>query len=91
MNLHNLDIVFSDKAGPPIFGAIFSRDSAKFLLASLLFITREKFAIDFPTDRFASARPIFEMFNANCSKYLVPSRYLTVEETLYPMHHQIAF
>ena len=91
LNHHDLDILFSDKAGPPIFGAIFSRDRAKFLLASLSFITREECAINFPTDRFASARPIFEMFNASCSKYLVPSRYLTVDETLYPMRHQIAF
>ena len=91
LNHHDLDILFSDKAGPPIFGAIFSRDRAKFLLASLSFITREECAINFPTDRFASARPIFVMFNANCSKYLVPSRYLTVDEILYPMRHQIAF
>ena len=91
LNHHDLDILFSDKAGPLIFGAIFSRDRAKFLLVSLSIITREECAINFPTDRFTSARPIFEMFNANCSKYLATSRYLTVDETLYPMHHQIAF
>ena len=71
LNHHDLDILFSDKAGPPIFGAIFSRDRANFLLASLSFITREECATNFPTGIFASARPIFEMFNANCSKYLV--------------------
>ena len=31
------------------------------------------------------------MFNSNCAKYLVPSEYLAIDETLYPMHHQIAF
>ena len=44
-----------------------------------------------PTDRFAAARPIFEMFNRNYSKYVIPSEYMSIDETLYPMRHQIAF
>ena len=31
------------------------------------------------------------MFNSNTSKYLLPSLYLSIDETLYPMKHQIAF
>ena len=31
------------------------------------------------------------MLNSNTSKYLLPSLYLSVDETLYPMRHQIAF
>ena len=91
LNHHRMDILFSDKAGPPIFSAIFSKNRAKFLLASLSFIDRENCMQNFPSDRFASVRPMFELFNANCSKYLIPSPYLTIDETLYPMRHQIAF
>ena len=35
----------------------------------------------------AAARPIFEPFNANLSKYLVPSPYLSIDETLCPMRN----
>ena len=90
LNHHRIDILFSD-AGPSIFSSIFSKNRAKFLLASLSFIDRDNCIINFPRDRFASSRPMFELFNANCSKYLVPSIYLTADETLYPMRHQIAF
>ena len=31
------------------------------------------------------------MFSSNTSKYLLPSLYLSIDETLYPMRHQIAF
>ena len=31
------------------------------------------------------------MFNKNCSKYVIPSKYLAIDKTLYPMRHQIAF
>ena len=46
---------------------------------------------NFLSDTFASCRPIFELFNANCSKYFVPSPYLTIDETLYSKRHQISF
>ena len=44
---------------------------------------------NFPKDRFASCRPMFELFNASCTKYLVPTLHMTIDETLYPMRHQI--
>ena len=44
---------------------------------------------NFPKDRFASYRPMFELFNASCTKYLVPTLHMTIDETLYPMRHQI--
>ena len=43
------------------------------------------------TDRFATMRPVCELFNSNLGKYVAPSEYLTTEETLYPMRHQIVF
>ena len=83
---YKIDILFSDKTGPPIFGAIFSRNRVKFLLASLFFISRDEYIKNVPEDRFASCRPMLELFHASCSKYLVPTHYMTIDETLYPMH-----
>ena len=91
LNRHKIDIPFSDKTGPPIFGAIFSKIRVKFLLASISFISKDECIKNIPKDRFTSCCPMFELFNANCSKYLVSTLYMTTDETLYPMHHQIAF
>ena len=37
---HKVDILFSDKAGPLIFGKNFTRERVKFLMASISFISR---------------------------------------------------
>ena len=42
-------------------------------------------------DRFTAARPMFELFNTNLSKFLTPSPYLSIDETLYPRGHQMVF
>ena len=44
-----------------------------------------------PSDRFAAGRDIFQMFNKNCSKYVISSEYRVIDKKLYPMRHQIAF
>ena len=44
-----------------------------------------------PSDRFAAGRDIFQMFNKNCSKYVISSEYRAIDKKLYPMRHQIAF
>ena len=31
------------------------------------------------------------MFNENCSSYLIPDHFLSIDETLYPMRHQVSF
>ena len=36
-------------------------------------------------------RPVWELLNSKLGKYVAPSEYLTIDETLYPMRHQIAF
>ena len=64
LNHHKTDILFNDKTGPPIFGAIFSRNRVNFLLASICFISRDERMKNF---------------------------HMTIDETLYPMRHQIAF
>ena len=82
MNHHSLNILFSDKAGPPVL---------KFLFSTLTFDDPDTRKEKWSYDRFAAARPIFEMFNSNTSKYLLLSLYLLIDATLYPMRHQIAF
>ena len=46
---------------------------------------------EWPQDSFAAASVLFMMFNNNCIKHGIPSEYLAIDETLYPMRHQIAF
>ena len=91
MNHHGLNILFSDKVGPPVFSGTMSRDRIKFSFSSLTFDDPETRKEKWPYDRFAAAHPIFELFNSNTSNYLLPSLYLSIDETLYPMRHQIDF
>ena len=42
-------------------------------------------------DRFAAFRNIFEEFNKNCGKFLVPDDYLSLDEALDPTSTQISF
>ena len=36
-------------------------------------------------------QPVWQLFNSNLGKCIAPSEYLAIDETLYPMRHQIAF
>ena len=90
MNLQRVDYLFADE-GHYAFGAIMSKNRFKFHFSRITFdnhIDREN---NWPTDRFAAMRPVWELFNSNLGKYVAPSEYLTIDETLYPMRHQIAF
>ena len=63
----------------------------KFLLANITFDDPDEHVQCWPSDRFAAARTLFEGFNKNCSKFLYPSEFPLLDETLYPMWHQTAF
>ena len=91
MNRHSSNILFSDKGGPPVFSGTMSCNRMKFFLSTLTFDNPETRIEKWPYDRFAVARPIFEMLNSNTSKYFLHSLCLSVDETLYPVRHQIAF
>ena len=87
MNLQRVDYLFADE-GHYAFGAIMSKNRFKFLLSHITFdnhIDREN---NWPTDRM---RPVWGLFNSNPGKCVAPSEYLTIDETLHPMRHQIAF
>ena len=68
-----------------------SQQRMKFLLANITFDDLEERGQCCPSDRFAAARKLFKGFNRNCSNFLYPSEFLSLDETLYLMRHQIAF
>jgi len=88
---HSTAILFSKTKGLPLFSAVMGRDRFKFLTSHLGFDDAETRAERWQHDRFAAFRDFFEMFNSNCTKYLTPDQFLSIDETLYPMRHQIAF
>ena len=45
--------------------------------------------VDWQQDRFTTIREFFEIFNRNCMKHVIPSEYLSIDETLYPMRTQV--
>ena len=90
LGLHNHKVdILSSKAGHPVFGATLGRNRFKFLFNNLMFddvATRE---VDWQQDRFTTIREFFEIFNRNCMKHVIPSEYLSIDETLYPMRTQV--
>ena len=68
-----------------------SHQRMKFLLSFITFDNYQERQALWPDDRFVAARLFFELFNSSWSKYVVPSVYLSIDNTLYPMQHQIAF
>ena len=90
MNHHGLNTLLADKAGPTVFSATMFRNRLKFLSSTLTIDNPETRKEKWPYDCFAAARPIFEMFNSNTCKYLLLSLYLSIDEILYLMRHQIA-
>ena len=83
--------LFSDKTGHNTFGVTMSRDRFVFLTSHICFDDEDTRSERWKYDHFAAFCDIFEAFNSNCSKHLVPSEYMVIDETLYPMHTQIAF
>eukprot|EP00112_Aurelia_sp_Birch-Aquarium-sp1_P019687 Seg4924.2 transcript_id=Seg4924.2/GoldUCD/mRNA.D3Y31 product="PiggyBac transposable element-derived protein 2" protein_id=Seg4924.2/GoldUCD/D3Y31 len=68
-----------------------SSDRFKFVVTHLTFDDVKQRAMLWKSDRFAAFRAMFEKVNKNCSKWLEPSEFLSLDETLYPMRHQMAF
>ena len=89
LNHYNIKLLLKSAIGLDIFGAAMSQQRMRFLLAHITFDCNSLRKDRPPSDRFATGRDIFEMFNKNCSKYVIP--YLAIDKTLYPMRHQISF
>ena len=90
MNLESVDYLFVDE-GHYAPGVITSKKRFKLLLNHIAFDNHIDRQNNWPTDRFAAMRALWELFNSNHGRYVAPSEYLTFGETLYPMQHQIAF
>ena len=88
---HDVHILFNDLTGNPIFGATMSCNRFKFLFANICFDDSSTRPERWLYDRFAAIRTIFQDFNYNCSRYIVPDDYLSLDETLYPMRVKIGF
>ena len=88
---HRLSHLYSDTAGHPVFSATMSRDRWAWLMHNLRCDTTAERDARWSSDRFAAVRPIFELLNDKLSKLVIPSEHLTIDETLYPMRHQINF
>ena len=67
-----------------------SKNRFKFLLSHLTFDDYQDRQERWKLARFAAIRDVLESFNDNLGKYLAPSEYESLHETLYPMRHQIA-
>ena len=83
--------MFSDTKVFPVFEAARSPDRFKFLLSKISFDNPRSRPEKLESDRFAAFREFLEKFNDNCSRYLTPGQFEFIDETLYPMSHQIAF
>ena len=88
--MHSVSHLFADFEGHFVFSAM-SKNRFKFLKSHITFDDYETRQANWRTDRFAAMRSIWEFFKSNLTKYDAPSEYLTIDETLYPMRHQIAF
>ena len=65
------------------------RNRFKFLFNNLMFDDVATQEVDWQQDRFTTIREFFEIFNRNCMKHVIPSEYLSIDETLYPMRTQV--
>ncbi|XP_020896597.1 piggyBac transposable element-derived protein 3 [Exaiptasia diaphana] len=91
LNNHSTESLFSDKTGHPVFSATMSKNRFKFLMANVRFDDEETRAERWNSDRFAAFREVFEKFNTQCGKVIIPDDYLSLDETLYPMRNQVSF
>ena len=88
---HNLNLLFSDKKGLPIFGATMSRLRYQFIIKHLCFDDIDTRPERWKSDRFAAMRKLFEECNNSFGAALVPEDYISLDETLYPTRNQVNF
>ena len=90
-SMHASKILFSETAGHAIFSGTMSKHRFSFLLSVLSFDDSEERRELWKSDRFAAARELTNLSNDRMKNVLVPSEYLSIDETLYAMRHQIGF
>ena len=83
--------MFSETVGHLVFSATMSKHRFSFLYAVLSFDDPEEWRRLWRSDRFAAARELTVIFSERMRSVLVRSEYLSIDETLYAMRHQIKF
>ena len=83
--------MFNEIFGNRVFSATKSRNIFNILIAHILFDDHITHSTPWQHNRFAEFCKIFEEFNKNCGKFLVPNDYLSQDVTLYPTKTQISF
>ena len=77
LNNHDLNILFSEKHGPPPFGATMSRQRFEFIIAHICFDDPETRTDRWKHDRFAAMRDIFAECNRNFARAIVKYQMIT--------------
>ena len=83
--------IFSDSYCHPIFTATMSKNRFRFLYQCISFDDYSTRTERSEADRFAANRKVFELFNQNCGRALIPDDLLSIDETLYPMRNRVSF
>ena len=91
LNNHDTEVLYSPIMGPQPFGATMSKNRLEFLYSCVSFDDFETRSQQWPNDRFAAIRDLFEIFCRNCSSQIIPDKYLCLDETLYPMRNRLSF
>ena len=89
--MHNTKILFSPTAGHPVFTATMSKHRFVFLNTVISFDDDKEKRANWKSDRFAAPRVFSNLFNERMRSVIVLSEYLSIDEILYPMKHQIGF
>ena len=90
-SMQSYKMLFSETSGHPVFSATMSKHRFYFLYTVLSFDDPEKWCGLSRSHRFAAAHELTVIFNDRLKSVLVPSEYLSIDETLYAMRHHIDF
>ena len=78
--------IFSDSYDHPM-----SKNCFTFLYQCITFDDYSTRTERWEADRFTAIRKVFELFNQNCGRALIPDDLLSIDETLYPMRNRVSF
>ena len=87
--MHSTNSLYSE-TGNPIYPSVMSRNRFKLLLTCLAFESRQTTIENWPEDRAASVRNVLEKWNNNLGRLLVPSEFLTIDESHQKIRHKIS-